>query len=36
VGLVAKRLGLRATLIELNRDYAEIAARRIFDGEVAA
>lgn len=30
VGLVAKQLGLRATLIELNPEYAAIAERRIF------
>lgn len=37
VGIVARKLGLRATLIELNRRYAEIAHRRIYSdcGEVS-
>lgn len=39
VGLVALQLGLRASLIELNPDYAEMARRRIYgvrSDEVAA
>lgn len=35
VGLVARQLGLRATLIELNPAYAEMARRRIFGSEAA-
>lgn len=31
-GLVARRLGMRSTLIELNPDYAEIARKRIEAG----
>lgn len=33
VGLVAKKLGLRSTLIELNPEYAAIARRRIEAGK---
>ncbi len=33
VGLVAKRMGLRSTLIELNPEYADIARRRIETGK---
>jgi DNA modification methylase len=36
VGLVASQIGLRATLIALNPEYAAIAHRRVFGGEVAA
>ncbi|PZU87333.1 MAG: DNA adenine methylase [Chelatococcus sp.] len=36
VGLVASQLGLRATLIELNPGYAEMAYRRIFGSAEAA
>lgn len=36
VAVVARQLGLRATLIELNPEYAEMARRRIFGSEVAA
>ncbi|WP_336812281.1 DNA-methyltransferase [Bosea sp. MMO-172] len=35
VGLVARQLGLRSTLIELNPDYAEIARLRIYGSEAA-
>lgn len=35
VGLVARQLGLRATLIELNPAYADIARRRIYGSEAA-